>query len=112
MDTETDSHPTVLQVQRRRIFEQTKTRYAARGIALDDPIYLGLIEQWIAGAITMREAMEQWQDARRSSRSPEQAAGPNKDAHNHLSMTTAELLAEVETAMDGWSVTEKSGSLE
>ena len=52
--------------RRRRIFERTKARYAKAGIGLDDPDYLRLIEQWIAGKLTMPDVARQWNAMRMS----------------------------------------------
>lgn len=50
--------------RRRAIFERVAARYLSSGLTLDDPVYLRLIEAWIAGEIDMKEAATQWNDRR------------------------------------------------
>jgi hypothetical protein len=50
--------------RRRAIFKRVAARYLSSGLTLDDPVYLRLIEAWIAGEIDMKEAVTQWKDLR------------------------------------------------
>jgi hypothetical protein len=50
--------------RRRAIFKRVAARYLSSGLTLDDPVYLRLIEAWIAGENEMKEAATQWNDWR------------------------------------------------
>jgi hypothetical protein len=103
MENQFDSSAS-LQERRRQIFRETADRYASKGIALDDPAYLEQIELWIAGAITMREAMAGW-DAVLAARLLSRPTQMPRETRSHSAMTTAELLSEIETVTNGWSET-------
>ncbi|MDL2408595.1 hypothetical protein PY650_23700 [Rhizobium calliandrae] len=81
--------------QRRAIFERVSSRYASNGMILDDPIYLRLMEAWIAGEIEMEEAAAHWNSVRRSSIAERRASLPDiDDAGDRMS---SDLLAMIES---------------
>jgi hypothetical protein len=84
--------------RRHRIFERTKARYVASGMALDDPEYLDLIARWIDVEITMPEAAAQWDEIRKLRRKRRMKFSPRLNDINLEGLSKLsheELLAEI-----------------
>lgn len=94
----------ILAQQRRTIFDRVSARYAAKGIALDHPVYLALMESWIAGEIEMKEATDRWNSAREKNVDSNPAPIAHRETEIEVSedTLTADLIEEIESAVKSW----------